>query len=115
MKSHPIIPNNPLIDFLSLDTMICRRESIHFDITRPYHRIRYSQGHRADVLILKCFEFSKDGCQEENAQMKSIMTAQARRAVAITIETDPAYLETNGLIAPPASSHTRLAPGPTAM
>ena len=73
--------------------MICRRESIHFDITRPYHRIRYSQGHRADVLILKCFEFSKDGCKEENAQMKSIMTAHTRRAVAITIETVLAYLD----------------------
>ena len=44
--------------------------------------------------------------------MKSIMTAQARRAVAITIETVLAYLETNGLIAPPASSQTRFAPGP---
>ena len=112
MKSHPIIPNNPIIIFLSLDSMICLRESLRFDITRPYHRIRYSQGHRPDVLILKCFEFSKNGCQEENAQMKSIMTAHIRRAVAITIETVPAYLETNGLIAPPASSHTRLAPGP---
>ena len=44
--------------------------------------------------------------------MKSIMTAHTRRTIAITIETVPAYLETNGLIAPPASSHTRLAPGP---
>ena len=34
MKSHPIFPNNPLINFPSLETMICIRESLRFDITR---------------------------------------------------------------------------------
>ena len=62
--------------------------------------------------MLKGCDFSKNGCQEENAQMKSIMTAHARRAADITIDTVPAYLETNGLIAPPASSQTRFAHGP---
>ena len=38
MKSHPIFPNTPLIYFPSLETMICIRESLRFDITRhiPY-------------------------------------------------------------------------------
>ena len=47
--------------------------------------------------------------------MKSIITAHITNAAAINIETALAYLDTNGLIAPPASSHTRLAPGPARM
>ena len=48
-------------------------------------------------------------------EMKSIITAHITSATAIIMDTVLEYLDTKGLIAPPASSHIRLAPGPARM